>query len=504
MKATDIYILLLTIMFGFTSCEDDKALPETTLEESFVRFSFKLTQNGDILEFPQQTLSAQEVGEYTLQKRDTLKIPVIASSRDELEQSVTADFETVFSSDFIQQNFEIFPENLQLQFSKTQPSDTIYVLPKTRFENLNQESIRFKLTSVSNPEFSIGYDRSILQLDEFVLNIGNTQPVTYALEEQNFNLNGNAGESVSFDVIFDQLVSQTEIEGLDFLNTEFIQFPCDEGLAAEFQFDINQSSIQGLGKNLSYTLSLTEDAPNFGATLNINLIDVNDPGFERQGNSLIVATTPQETITRTGDPASNWYNANNIFHRTFGKAWYFDADDDLACEWADFATFTRPVDVDPGSEFDNGQGYHKYKIGFRNIIANPNGNIIGTNPFNLRRFYNGASALSPAYNQMESIEFFPENGNNPDQGSVRVIAQTLVFLVDENDVEVQYNIPVCGSGTYEFNATENRWEMFVTLIADETVIGGSENAEKKVFIYSESVSDDPPLLNEDCANYFEF
>jgi hypothetical protein len=491
-------------MYSFTSCEDDKALPETTLEESFVRFSFKLTQNGDILEFPQQTLSAQEVGEYTLQKRDTLKIPVIASSRDELEQSVTADFETVFSSDFIQQNFEIFPENLQLQFSKTQPSDTIYVLPKARFENLNQESIRFRLTAVSNPEFSIGYDRSILQLDEFVLNIGNTQPVTYALEEKNFNLNGNAGESVSFDVIFDQLVGQTEIEGLDFLNTEFIQFPCDEGLAAEFEFDINQSSIQGLGKNLSYTLTLTEEAPNFGATLNINLIDVNDPGFERQGNTLIVATTPQETITRTGDPASNWYNANNIFHRTFGKAWYFDSDNDLECEWADFATFTRPVDVDPGSEFDNGQGYHKYKIGFRNIIANPSGNVIGTNPFNFRRFYNGASTLSPAYNQLESIEFFPENGNNPDQGSVRVIAQTLVFLVDENDVEVQYNIPVCGSGTYEFNAAENRWEMFVTLIADETAIGGSDNAEKKMFIYSENVSEDPPLLNEDCANYFEF
>jgi hypothetical protein len=486
------------------ACEDDKALPETTLEESFVRFSFKLTQNGEILEFPEQTLSAQEVGEYTFEKRDTLKIPVIASSRDNLEQPVTANFETVFSSDFIQQNFEIFPENLQLQFSKTQPSDTIYVLPGMRFESLNQESIKFNLTSVSNPEFSLGYDRSLLPLDEFILNIANTQPVTYALEEKNFSLNGNSGESVTFDVVFDQLVSQDEIEGLDFLSTAFAQFPCDEGLAAEFEFDISQSGIQGLSKNLTFVLSLNADAPGFGATLNINLNEVNDPGFERFGNTLIVASTPEEPVMRTGDPASHWYNANNIFHRTFGKAWYFDADDDLVCEWGDFATFTRPVDVDPGSEFDNGQGFHKYKIGFRNIIANPSGNVIGTNPFNLRRFYNGASALSPAYNQLESIEFFPENGNNPNQGSVRVIAQTLVFLVDENDVEVQYNIPVCGSGTYEFNATDNRWEMFVTLIADETAIGGGSNVEKKMFIYSENVSDDPPLLNEDCANYFEF
>jgi len=77
-------------------------------------------------------------------------------------------------------------------------------------------------------------------------------------------------------------------------------------------------------------------------------------------------------------------------------------------------------------------------------------------------------------------------------------------LVDENDVEVQYTIPICGSGTYQFNTTENRWEMFVTLIADETSIGGSANAEKEMFIYSENVSDDPPLLNDDCANYFDF
>ncbi len=504
MKAIRLYILFVVFCAILWSCNEDDAPSETILEDSFVRFSLKLNQNGDVLQFPDQSATALEVGEYTFQKRDTLKIPVIASSRDELDELLIVTFETEFSSDFIQQNVEVFTENLQLQFSKTQPSDTIYVVPNMRFENLNQAFIKFNLTSVSNPEFSIGYDRSILQLNEFLLNIGNTQPVTYALEEKNFNLNGNNGESVSFDVIFDQLVSQPEIEGLDFINTAFIQFPCDEGLAAEFEFDITQNPIEGQDNRLNYTLSLIEQAPDFGATLNINLVDVADPGFERQGNTLIVATTPQETIIRSGDPASDWYNAGNNFHRTFGKAWYFDANNDLTCEWADFATFTRPVDVEPGSEFDNGQGYHRYKIGFRNIITNPSGNIIGTNPFNFRRFYNGASTLSPAYNQLESIEFFPENGNNPNQGSVKVVAQTLVFVVDENGAEVQYNIPICGSGTYEFNATDNRWEMFVTIIADETAIGGNNNAEKKMFIYSVDVAEDPPLLNEDCANYFEF
>lgn len=503
MKAIKLFISFSVLLFSLLACEDE-ALPEATLEESFVRFSFKVSQNNDVLVFPQQSLSAIEIGEYTFTKRDTIRIPVIASSRDQLDESLEVEFQTEFSSEFIQNNFEIFPENLSLQFSENLPTDTIKVVPLTRFENLNQEFIKFNLTSVSNSEFSLGYNREFLPLNEFTLNIGNTQPVTYALEDKIFNLDGEAGESIQFDVIFDQLVSQDEIEGLEFLSTEFIQFACDEGLGADFAFDIVQTPIESSSKNLTFNLSLTEDAPGFGTTLNINLIPVDTPNFERQGNTLITASTPEEPVTRTGDPASNWYNAGNIFHRTFGKAWYFDADNDQVCEWQDFATFTRPVDVEPGSEFDNGQGFHQYKIGFRNIIANPSGNIIGTNPFNFRRYYDGASTLSPAYNQLESIEFFPENGSNPNQGSLKVISQTLVFLVDENDVEVQYSIPICGSGTYSFDAAENRWEMFLTIIADETAIGGSPDAEKKMYIYSENVSEDPPLLNEDCPNYFEF
>lgn len=502
MKAIKLFITFSVLLFSLLACEDE-ALPEATLEESFVRFSFQLTQNNDVLVFPDRSPTALEVGAYTFQKRDTLRIPVVASSKNELEQPLSVNFETIFSSDFIQQHVEVFTTNASLQFTKTQPSDTIYVLPNTRFDNINQESITFRLTSTSNPEFSLGYDRQLLPLDEFILNFSNTQPVTYALEDKTFGLQGNAGESISFAVIFDQLVTQDEIEALDFLSTAFAQFPCDEGLAAEFDFNLTQAPIIGSRKRLNFTLALTENAPSFGTTLNINLNAVPDPNFEREGNTLITALTPEETVERTGDPASNWYNISNIFYRTYGKAWHFDADNQV-CEWDNYQSFTKPVDVDPGSEFDNGQGFHRFKIGFRNTIVNPNGNIIGTNPFNFRRFYDGASVLSPAYNQVESIEFFPENGNNPNQGSVKVTSQTLVFLVDENDVEVQYNIPICGSGTYEFNAAVNAWEMFVTIIADETEIGGSPNAEKKVYIYSENVSDDPPLLNEDCPNYFEF
>lgn len=503
MKVTKYYIFCFVLLTSFMACEDDKALPETTLEDSFVRFSFQVNQNDEVLVYPDRSPSTSELGDYTFQKRDTLRIPVVASSKDEWNDNLTVDFSAVFSSTFIEQNFQIFPESRSLQFSKTSPTDTITVIPFSRFENLNQEKITFNITSVSNPAFSLGYDRGFLPLDEFTLNIGDTQPIAYALENVNFNLNGEAGESINFDVIFDQLVTQTDVDGLDFLSTEFVQFACDEGLAAEFEFEINQSPIEGVSKRINFSLSLTEDAPGFGTNLNIRLNDVGNPNFERQGNTLISVNTPEETVMRSGDPASNWYNATNIFYRTFGKAWYFN-ETDQACDWQNFATFTRPVDVTPGSEFDNGQGFHKYKIGFRNVIANPNGNVIGTNPFNLRRYYDGASALSPAYNQLESIEFFPENGNNPNQGSVKVVSQTLVFIVDENDVDVEYTIPMCGSGTYNFNAAENRWEMFVTIITDETAIGGSNNAEKKMFIYSENVSDDPPLLNEDCPNYFEF
>jgi hypothetical protein len=503
MKATKLFIFCVLLLAGLTTCDDEKALPETTLEDSFVRFSFKVNQNNEVLEFPEQSATALEVGAYTFQKRDTLRIPVIASSRNELDEELIVNFESLFSSDFIQNNIEVFPQDGQLQFSKTVPTDTIKIFPITRFESLNQEQITFNLTSVSNPEFNIGYDREFLPLDQFVLNIGSTVPVKYNLENKIFSLTGEAGESISFNIIFDQLVRQSEIEGLEFLSTEFVQFPCDEGLGADFEFDLSPSTIESSAKTLGFTLTLTEDAPGFGTTLNINLNQVNDSDFEREGNTLITATTPEEPVMRSGDPASNWYNANNIFHRTYGKAWYFD-ETDQECDWQDYAAFTRPVDVDPGSEFDNGQGYHKYKIGFRNIISNPNGNIIGTNPFNFRRFYNGATVLSPAYNQMESIEFFPENGNNPTQGSVKVVSQTLVFIVEENDVETQINIPICGSGTYEYNAAEDRWEMFVTIIADETEVNGNNNAVKNLFIYTENNVSDPPDLNVNCPSYIEF
>jgi hypothetical protein len=485
------------------ACEDDKALPEATLEDSFIRFSFQVNQNDEVLVFPSQSPSTLELSEYTFQRRDTLKIPVVASSNNQWSDNVIVDFSTNYSSDFIQNSFQIMPDSGLLEFTKDVPSDTITVIPLSRFENLNQEDIVFNLNSVSNTNFNLGYPRDNVTLDQFTLNIGNTQPIAYTLQDIDFDLNGDAGESITFDVTFDQLVSQEDINGLEFLTTEFVQFACDEGLGSTFEFDLVQNPISGFSKTLTYDLTLIEDAVGFSTTLNIRVVDVGSPNFTLEGNTLITATTPEEPVMRSGDPASNWYNTSNIFYRTYGKAWYFN-ETDQACDWQDYATFTRPVDVPSGSDFDNGQGFHKYKIGFRNIIANPNGNVIGTNPFNFRRFYDGATFLSSAYNQVESIEFFPDNGTDPNQGSVKVVSQTLVFIIEENDVETQINVPICGSGTYQFNSAENRWEMFITIIADETEINGNNNAEKKMFIYTENNVQDPPALNENCPDYIEF
>ena len=157
---------------------------------------------------------------------------------------------------------------------------------------------------------------------------------------------------------------------------------------------------------LSYEIEILEDITDLPTNLNVRLQEVNDDNLEQIGNNFLSISKDGVAPDRSGDPAANWYNANDILHRTYGEAWQFD-DDDNICDWQSFQSFTRPVDVAPGSQFDNGNGYHRYKIGFRNIISNPNGDVIGTNPFNLRRFYDGPSVLSPAYNQMESLEFFP-------------------------------------------------------------------------------------------------
>jgi hypothetical protein len=79
---------------------------------------------------------------------------------------------------------------------------------------------------------------------------------------------------------------------------------------------------------------------------------------------------------------------------------------------------------------------------------------------------------------------------------VKVSIQNLEFIVDDQII----NIPVCGSGTYSFDAANDRWEIILSIITDESQLNGNPNAEKFLYIYTEDVNEDPaPLTGLECA-----
>ena len=483
------FIYLLLILLVFSSCEDDDVNATSTLDRSFVRFSFKTNSADEPLEFPENIPAAREKSDYEWNKRDTLKIPITLSPADKLNEEIVVNYATELTN-LTATEVDIFPENEPLLFNDQQLTDTIYVLPQERFQMENNRSIKFELLD-ANADIHLGYPQENNRLQTFELILGKTKPVAYKLTPGSINIDGQLNEKVKFDVVFDQLIDLQSVEDLEFITTDFIQSACQDEALVEFDFDLTRLDTDGITDNISYEIEILEDITDLPTNLNVRLQEVNDDNLEQIGNNFLSISKDGVAPDRSGDPAANWYNANDILHRTYGEAWQFD-DDDNICDWQSFQSFTRPVDVAPGSQFDNGNGYHRYKIGFRNIISNPNGDVIGTNPFNLRRFYDGPSVLSPAYNQMESLEFFPTDSNS---GTVKVVQQTLTFITDSGQV----NIPMCGNGSYNYNSAEDRWEMFLTLITDNSSIGGDDQAIKYLYIYVEPLNDDPEPLNFPCA-----
>ena len=482
-------LLFLPILFLFVSCEEDDVNSEATLADSFVRFSFITNTAGEPLEFPERIPAAQERAQYEWNKQDTLKIPVTLSTPKELSEAVMVDYDHTMTN-LDEASVDIFPDELQLKFEGQQLSDTIYVLPKQRFSSSENRKIEFELTNAPT-NINLGYPVTNERLRTFELNLGVTQPIEYLLTPASLTIDGELNEKVQFEVVFDQLVNAEVIDDLTFITTDFIQSACQDEALVEFDFDLQRINSSGLVNKITYELEVLEDITDLATNLNVRLQEVDEDIFDQVGNNLLSISKDGELPARSGDPAANWYNANDILHRTYGEAWSFD-DDDNICDWQAFQSFTRPVDVTPGSQFDNGNGYHRYKIGFRNIISNPNGDIIGTNPFNLRRFYTDASVLSPAYNQMESLEFFPTDDMS---GTVKVVQQTLTFITDNGQV----NIPMCGNGTYSFDLNKNRWEIFLTLITDNSSIGGEAQSQRYLYIYSEPNDDELDPLNLPCA-----
>lgn len=482
MRAINYLLVLLLVAISFTSCTEHDS-PE--LENSFVRFGLLVNANGQALEFPQVNASFPETDVFNQVSLKTLKIPVILSSVPR-ETAVEVFYEVITEGDFY--NFTVAPTN-SLIFQPGTLTDTVRVSFQSRWNQIGTKSIKIKITATSDAAIEIGWPNQDRKMNEITILLGDLEATRYFFNQNLYNLAGTINEELLIPISFSQPISNADVGDFNFIATSFEALSICDGAGAAFDFTLEKLPFQDGATTIFYKFKLLETTPfasNLKLSLNSGLTD-----YVIFGTSQTNIFKP-DFVVRQGDVATHFYNVADVLYRTYGKAWYFDPTTN-SCDWSNFNTFTKPVPVPAGSEFDNGNGFHKYRIGF---VGNTP--PIGTNPFDLRRFYGGANVTSPGYNISQAIEFFPENGNSTTQGTVKVIAQTLTFIKSSTNTAI--NIPICGSGNYFFDAVNNRWTIYLELHCDETQINGNNDVVKRMYIYSNNNNYvDPPALSGGCA-----
>lgn len=477
-------ILSLFICFGLFSCQEDKELFNAT--NSFVRFHFFTDNDNYPLEFPQNRASQLEKNEFTHISTKPLKIPIAITGL--LQTTPTDVFYSVTTvgtySDF---SFNS-PGKLTIPAGKL--VDTLLINFNSNWTDFNVNKIKLKITSTSNPLLQIGWPNNTQKNDEFTITLGNLTTTRYALTSNLYEIQGNANEEVTIPIQFTNPIVSQQIGNFNFLTASVVPVSLCDNITNNAQFTLTKEPLVAGSMTLNYTFKLTQAISN---PVRVK-IELNNglPNFVRNGISE-ANVFKAENVTRSGDPAANWYNTADNFHRNYGKAWYFNTTVNQ-CRWGvTFSTFTKPVLVSSSSPFNNGNGNHRFRIGYKSPTN------IGTNPFDFVRYYAGASAESPGFTIPKALEFFPDNGNSATNGVVKVIPQTLVFLKLSNDQPV--SVPICGGGTYWFDPINNRRVMYLEIRCDETQINGNNNVIRQMYIYSNNNSNtNPANLTVPCSN----
>lgn len=461
------YLSLLFAALVLAACSDD----ENTINgnHNFVRLSLLVNGNNEILEFPQTNYSTVEQNNYTHTSLKTIKIPVMVAAPLS-DEPVTVSYSVTSEGSYT--DFSASPANA-ITLPPGKLVDTIRIAFNSRWTDADANKIRVRITGTSRPDLSIGWNNAYRKMDEVTITLGDLQKTNYYFNQNLYNIQGNVGETLTIPVRFSQPITNASVGDFEFITASFATISACDGEGAAFDYTLQAQPFTDGATQINYTLTILEQTP-FASNLQLKLNEgIN--GFLPQG---IIATQIAKPAneTRSGNPAANFYNVNDVLYRTYGKAWYFDPVEGT-CRWSTFNTMTKPVAVQPGSAYDNGNGFHRYKIGFLS-----NNLPIGTNPFDLRRYYDGFSVNSPGYNITEALEFFPENGNSTTKGIVKVVAQTLSFIKTAGGATVL--IPICGSGTYEYNPAKGRWEMYIELHCDETELNGTADVVRPMYIYS--------------------
>ncbi len=478
------FLLILLVCALMSTCSEQEEKYYSNDEGRFVRFFALVNSNNDLLEFPEINGRLQTVSFYEKNDIKTLKIPVALTS-EALSENVTVQYETTVSAGL--ENIQITPVNA-VSFAPGRLVDTIFVSFAERWDASLNPEIKFILTQTSVPDINVGMPNSNVPNDELTIGLGNLN-LTYSFEKSREEILGAIGETFDFKILFANGFIASEIEDVNLF-----------GISSAFDISIEQQPITN-NTEITYTATVNENLPedsSYDALLNL---------IEIEGYTLGTITSFQITkpsiIPRSGNPASNFYDVSDQFYRLRGDYWRTDDDNPGGCEWFSHNVFSVPVIVEPDNPdailFDNmGTNneeddiyHHRFKIGF--VGPNP---PIGTNPFALRNLLEGESNISPGLNLIESIEFFPENGNSSTQGTMAVISQIVVIVRNTDDAV--FNVPLSGSGTYQLmDASTNLWRMDFEVTYDFSAINGTIKT-LPFLLYNQSGQPEPELPTADC------
>ena len=481
-KKTAFLLFLVALIFGCTN----KDASDYQDNFNFVRFGLQVNTNGQVLVFPQVQQELPEVDAYTHISTSTIRVPIVMTSA--LKSTATEIFYTIEAEGSFT-GYQIAPvQKVIIPAGKL--IDTLRISFNARWQSANVDKIKLKIVSTSDPNLNIGWKNSPRKMDALTIILGNLAKTRYNFVQNLYQIQGTINDELLIPINFSQPITNAMIGNFDFITPVFAGSVCD-GASSVYNYSLIRQPFTDGALQLFYKLKILSTTPflsNLRLTLNTGI-----PDFEVLGINQTVVSKP-EVVSRQGDVAANWYNTADALNRTYCRPWYYDPAT-MQCRYGTLSQmFTKPVAVQPGSINDNGFGYHKYKIGF---VGNTP--PIGTNPFDFQRYYGSASTASPAFNILEALEFFPANGTSLTNGIVKVVAQTLTFVKLSNGQNI--NVPICGIGTYYFNSTTNRFEMYLDIHCDETAINGNNDVVRSMYIYRNNVAFAAPAnLPTACSN----
>lgn len=461
-------VCLLFIAVLFTSCSKDDYKLGTEVDPH-IRFHFLVKSDNTPVEYPTVNGSLVPQSSYVNTSVKTLKVPVALTAYN-LKNTITAKFSAV-SSIGDNQSFTVNPVN-ELLFNGSKLTDTIAVSFNKRWTT--NQSITFKLETISDPEIHIGNLNTEYPNDTFRIDLA---PITtsYTFPVNQFVVKGEAGETIDFKVNFPNGFFPSEIEKASI-------FKFQNG----FEYVLTHDDFGNNRSSITYHLTLLKDIQNNDARYESKITLVNSPNYNATGNLTLTVVKPiKSTRDVQAYPASKFTDPTNAFYLTYGEHWF---NNNGNCSWQTFNALTFPVIVakdhenailysDKGTANPNDDVYHDaFKIGF-NVASGTN----TVNSFGLKRWFSNESnsaAISPGFNITSALEFFPANGNSKTQGTVLVIPQDITIGSSATNT---YQIAISGEGTYK-EISNGLFEIsFELKLTNDKLFGGTVSAQYRMY-----------------------